>query len=135
MNPTTPEPHSFLQFWIIIGFIALVIGQIVGLGIMISNRRQRREVSFEFTPASKIEFDQFTTTTNGNFVQIREEMKQDRQANQIHASERSKTLFAQMEHIRTELDTKIEDTRRELASKIDDTPDRIITTLRNTGAI
>jgi hypothetical protein len=97
--------------------------------------KQKREISFTEEAASKREFDQFTATTNTNFVQIRDEMKRDRESNQIHASQRSQTLFTQMEKTRSDLDTKVEDVRRELSEKIDDMPERIITTLKNTGAI
>ena len=134
MTPT-PEPNSFLQFWIIVGFIAMVIGQVITIVVMVSNRKQKREVSFTEEAASKKEFDNFTATTNANFVAVRNEMAADRHANQIHASERSKTLFHKMESTRTELDTKIEDVRRNLSDKIDDMPERVIATLKNTGAI
>lgn len=135
MNTATPEPNAFLQFWVIVAFIAMVLGQIISVVVMLSNRKQQREVSFSFTPASKEEFDQFTVTANNNFVQIREEMKQDRHENQIHASARQAKLFDELKSTRIELDSKIEDTRRELSSKIDDMSDRVITTLKNTSAI
>ncbi len=145
MSPT-PEPNSFLQFWIIVGFVAFILLQLVTLVITLSGRKQKREVSFSETPASKKEFDQFTATTNANFVSVRAEMAADRHANQVHASERSKTLFNQMEKTRTDLDTKmdttrteldskIDEVRRELSEKIDNMESRIIATLKNTGAI
>lgn len=101
----------------------------------IFTNKQKREITFSEEAASKREFDQFTATTNTNFVQIRDEMKRDRETNQVHASQRSHTLFTQMEKTRSDLDTKVEDVRRELSMKIDDMPERIITTLKNTGAI
>lgn len=134
MTPT-PEANSFLQFWIIVGFIAVIVGQIISIVVSLVNRKQRREVSFTETPASKKEFDQFTAATNANFVSIRAEMASDRKDNQVHASQRSQTLFNQMEKTRTELDTKIEETRRELSDKIDGMETRVIATLKNTGAI
>ena len=106
--------------------IAIIIG---------TRQKQKREVSFEFTPASKEEFDAHTESTRENFAALRTEQKQDRHDNQVHASQRSTTLFNKVESIRTELDSKIEDTRRELMTKIDDVPDRVIATLKNTGAI
>lgn len=68
-------------------------------------------------------------------MRIENDMKDDRQANQEHASKRSQTLFSQIEKVRAELDSKLEETRRELSEKIDDMPERVIATLRNTGAI
>lgn len=135
LNPPTPEANSFLQFWIIILFVAQIISLIVGIAVAASNRKQRREVSFTETPASKKEFDNHVTETRANFTAVRNELAADRQTNQVHASRRSETLFTKMENTRSELDTKIEDTRRELSEKIDAMPERVIATLKNTGAI
>ena len=54
---TAPDPHSFSQFWIIIAFIAAVGANLVTIVVLVSNRKQKREVSFGFEPASKTEFE------------------------------------------------------------------------------
>lgn len=105
MNTPNPDPATAWQ-------VILTLGVLVAIGAnMITmfrvNRKQQREVSFSFEPASKKEFDQFTITANANFVQIRDEMKQDRADNQKHASERSKTLFAELKDTRLYLDKRI----------------------------
>lgn len=130
-----PNPEHLLQFWLI---LSLTFSTLVSVGtfvVLISNRKQRREISFTETPASKKEFDNHVAETRVNFTAVRAELAADRHTNQVHASERSKTLFHKMESTRTELDTKIEDTRRELSEKIDAMPERVIATLKNTGAI
>lgn len=135
MNQSAPDANHLLQFWLILSLTFSTLVSIGSLVMMFANRKQRREVSFAETPASKREFDQFTATTNANFVAVRNEMAEDRKQNQVHASERSRTLFGKMEDTRTELDAKIEETRRELSERIDSVPDRVIATLKNTGAI
>lgn len=135
MNTATPEAHSFLQFWVIIAFLVMIVAQIVSIIVAIANRKQQREVSFTFTPASKVEFDHHVNETRDNFIQIRAEQKADRHENQVHASARQATLFNELKSTRVELDSKIESTRRELATKIDDMEGRVITTLKNTSAI
>jgi hypothetical protein len=51
MNTPVPDPNHFLQFWLTIALIASVV---MNLGIFFASiRRQRREVRFEFEPASK----------------------------------------------------------------------------------
>lgn len=135
MNPPSPEATHFLQLWLGVGLVVVVVAQVVGIFVNMSSRKQHREVSFSFTPASKTEFDQFTATTNANFVQVREEMKQDRHDNQVHASQRQSTLFNEIKSTRVELDNKIESIRRELAEKIDGMEQRVIATLKNTDAI
>lgn len=132
---STPEPNSFLQFWVIVAFLVMIGSQLVSIVVSLVNRKQQREVTFSFEPASKKEFDLFTATTNANFVQIREEMKADRRENQIHSSERGKALFNEIKSTRQELDVKIESTRQELGEKIDGMEARVIATLKNTNAI
>ena len=108
MNGTpTPNPNAFLQFWIIIGFIAMVIGQIVTIVVMLSNRKQKREVNFAFAPASKAEHDEHVGQTAANFLAVRTEMAADRKANEIHASERSKTMFRELKDNRERLEDQI----------------------------
>lgn len=133
-NPV-PEANSLLQFWLILSLTFSTLTTIGTFVVMISNRKQKREVSFTETPASKKEFDNHVAETRASFTAVRNELAADRQTNQVHASQRSQTLFSKMESTRTELDTKIEDTRRELSEKIDAMPERVIATLKNTGAI
>jgi hypothetical protein len=112
MNGTpTPEPNSFLQFWIIIGFI----GQIVTIVVMLSNRKQKREVNFAFTPASKAEHDQHVTETANNFQAVRTEMAADRKANEIHASQRSQTIFRELKDNRERLEDQISNLDKKVA--------------------
>jgi len=135
-----PEPTFLLNLML----AAVLVGNAVAIWLGIANgkKMQRREVSFSEVSASKKEFDQFTAVTNANFVQVREEMKQDRQANQVHASERSKTLFNEMketrmellertEHVRIELSEKIDANRRELNQKLDKQLPETIATIIN----
>lgn len=133
MNTPNPEPYIAWQVVLTIGVLVAIVTNVFTAAR--SNRAQKREVNFTFEPASKKEFDQFTVTTNANFVQVRDEMKLDRADNQRHASERSKTIFNELKSTRVELDSKIEDTRRELADKIDGMESRVIATLKNTNAI
>lgn len=50
-----PEPKSFLELWIAVGFVASILGNVFQM--VRGSQRQKREVSFSFTPASKEEFD------------------------------------------------------------------------------
>jgi hypothetical protein len=83
--------------------------------------KQKREVSFSETAASKKEFDQFTAVTNANFVQVRDEMKKDRAENQIHASQRQKTIFEALEKVRVEVTDKHDELRAEIQRNFQDT--------------
>ena len=72
MNTQTPDATHFLQFWLTIALIVSVLSGIASMFAAFGGRKQKREVSFTFTPASKEEFDQFTATTHQNFAQIRD---------------------------------------------------------------
>lgn len=131
----TPDPTAFLQFWLVLG---VIINVLVGLGtliVMSTNRKQKREITFTEEMATKREFDQHCKVTSQHLADIRSEVKQDRHDHQVHGSERSKTLFTQLQGIRTELDAKIDSTRDQLSEKIDAMPERVIAMLKNTGAI
>jgi len=134
MTPT-PEANSFLQFWIIVLFVAQLISLLVGIGVAASNRKQRREVSFAEAPASKRDFEAHQAECKCKHDSLWAKLNEDRHEQQIHISERNKTLYNKIETVRLELDTKMEDTRRELSDKIDAMSDRVIATLKNTGAI
>ena len=103
--------------WIIVALG--ILGGLGGLAAVASYFATRREmIALEF-----------------RVTRIENEIKEDRHQNQVHASTRSQTLFSQIEKVREELDSKLEETRRELSEKIDDMPERVIATLKNTGAI
>lgn len=53
----TPDANSFLQFWLILSLIFSTLTAIGTFLVMVSNRKQKREVNFAFEPASKDEFE------------------------------------------------------------------------------
>lgn len=121
MNPATPEPQAFLQFWIIVAFIAMVVGQIISIVVSLANRKQQREVTFSFEPASKKEFDECALRCRSETLALRAELARDRESNQVHGSERSKTLFQQIEKVRVELMGKNEELRADMQRNFQDT--------------
>lgn len=120
----TPTPDSYIAWQVV-----LTIGVLFSIGVNVlqvvrSNRAQKRQVSFQFEPASKEAFDEHVRDTRHNFDQVRNELKEDRQANQVHASARAASLYK-----------KIDEVRAELAAKVENMPDRIIAQLRNTKGL
>lgn len=110
----TPDANSFLQFWIIILFCAQIATVLVGVVNAIANRKQRREVSFteELTP--RRDFEQHLTEFAACKVQcqadakrLQAELAADRKTNEIHASERSKTIFQELKGNRERLEDQI----------------------------
>lgn len=127
----TPDANSFLQFWLILSLIFSTLVSIGTFAVMVLNRKQKREVSFEFTPASKEEHDEHVAETKATFDAIRKELKEDRHDNQVHASTRSASIYKQIENTRVELEKKIQS----VADDVRDTPERVIAILRNAGRI
>jgi hypothetical protein len=127
-----PVAAEHLKDWMLVfaGLVAIVyyVKEILG-------GKKRREVSFEFEPVSKDEFDRHVRETKAHCDTLHGGILEARHQTEAHASARNKTIFDKIESIRKELDIKLEDTRRELSAKIDEMPDRVISTLRNTGAI
>lgn len=54
-----PDANSFLQFWLVLGLVGSVLGNIITptIILVINFRRQRREISFVAEPVSKEEFN------------------------------------------------------------------------------
>ncbi len=102
---------------------AVLIGNAVAIWLGIANGKkiQRREVSFSETPASKREFDAHASECRLERAALRAEIKADRDANQVHASARSQTIFTQIEKVRVELMDKNDELRQEMQRNFQDT--------------
>ena len=85
--------------------------------------------------ASKESFDQHVKKTHSEFSAIREEHRRDRESSEKAASIRAAGIYNRIDDTRKELGDKLDDNRRELSAEINNMEARIITTLKNTGAI
>lgn len=118
---TPPEAGGFLQFWIILIFLANGVSLVVSIVMALANRKQRREVTFGFDPASKEEFTMHKTECQADRAALRAEMITDRRNNETHASSRSKTLYDKIDAVRLELTEKNEELRGEMQRNFQDT--------------
>jgi hypothetical protein len=66
---------------------------------------------------------------------IRGQMLKDYQNNQDQASTRSAGIYRKMDELRLELTRRIEEVRKELADNQETLPERLVSLLKNTGAI
>ncbi len=73
-----PTPGGYWQFCLIVAFISSVAVNVVTIVVLLANRKERREVSFAFEPASKAEFDEHKRRTEMAFAEIRQELRRDR---------------------------------------------------------
>lgn len=51
-----PNANNFMGLWLSLNLIGSVVVSVVSIATFFSNRKQKREVSFSFEPASKDEF-------------------------------------------------------------------------------
>lgn len=107
-SQATPTAGSFLQFWLAIALVANVFMAIAVIVSSLSNRKQRREVNQAFEPAGKQDFEQYVRDSETNFLQVRNEMREDRIQNQTNASFRTAALYKKIDEIRRELSDKID---------------------------
>jgi hypothetical protein len=123
-----PAAQTTYQGWIIL--VALVtLGSglatiILAIYTIASNKKLKREVSFEFEPASKAAFDRLEAEFRS---QVIHQAKSD-------TEQRSK-IYARIEAVESGLRSELQEQTRTIEGRIDGVPERIITILKNTGAI
>jgi hypothetical protein len=88
-----------------------------------------QELHKEF--AAKADFDKHKMHTFEEFSRVDRQRGEDLRAN---AASR-KTMYDKQDELRKELTDRTDDVQKNLGERIDAIPDRIIATLRNTGAI
>ncbi|HEY1170246.1 MAG TPA: hypothetical protein VGH19_02645 [Verrucomicrobiae bacterium] len=131
-----PEADHFASIgWVCVSVVAIIAGvrQVLGLWHEIKDRPTGAEVLKEAngTFASKEEFKR-----------LEEEFRRHQEFELREAELRRKGVYDRLDKSREEVLQRVDDTRRELEDKlkvvharVDTIPDRIIATLRNTGAI
>ena len=68
MADATPQAGPFLELWVAIAFLAGVAANLVTL--IKVNQKQKREVSFSFEPASKMEFERHVESNRQEHAQL-----------------------------------------------------------------
>lgn len=109
---------------IITGFVFGAIGLLIA-GVSAFKKQEVRvdqplNVQLLETFVAKSEFTNHVTENKKDFEAMRNELREDRKNNEIHASQRSSGIYK-----------KIDDVREELSEKIDQMPSKIIADLRN----
>jgi len=88
-----------------------------------------QELHKEF--AAKADFDQHKSNCEHEFARVDQQRGEDLRAN---AASR-KVMYDKQDDLRKELTERTDAVRKDLSDKIDSIPERIIATLKNTGAI
>ncbi len=118
-----PDPNHFASIgWVCVILVMVIFGLRQGIGFVRDLKEKpaagdvAREAAATFT--RKTEFDQHVTETRNNFVVMRDELKRDRESNQVHASERSKTIFRELKETREKLERQVDDQTEKLEKRI-----------------
>ncbi len=110
--PPLPDPNHFASIgWVIMSLaaLALMANQISDFFDRRSGAKNKREVSFEFEAVSKEEHTQQVRKNEIEHKQILDAIEREKEANQRHASERSRTLFVEIHKVRDETVKTIND--------------------------
>jgi hypothetical protein len=139
ITPTPADAIAFYQFWLIVVSIGTAVGVVVSvIGVLyniFSNKKQRNSVSFEETPASKDEFDKHTSWDAAEHRAIWDRINNEKKEAAEAVRARHDKLYAHIDEIRLELKVDIAQLRESVDDKIDALPERVIATLKNTGAL
>ena len=110
LTAPSPTPAGFWEFWLTLAFLAGVAVNVVTLIVLLSGRKERREISWAFEPASKEDF---------------EAHKAAFEAQREHCASRNSQIFKSIETTNARIDAAIKETQRHLEGKIDETRERI----------
>ena len=81
--------------------------------------------------AGKRDFENHVTETRGEFARITRERSDDLRL----AAQSRRTMYEKQDALRREMTERTDAVRKDLGEKIDGIPERVIATLKNTGAI
>ncbi len=149
-------PAEFLKNFAILALALLAAG--LGLATYLSRNKSRRIVVDEqpvqtvingqvntvstdkfatrdFVAERNAELDRRLSGHDADIRKIYDELKQDRAASEIHASQRSSAIYQEIGIVRKDLGEKLDAQTREFHQCIRDLPTQIIVMLRNTGVI
>ncbi len=141
----TPTPSQLMSWLGCLGFVLLIVNQGFKLWQNLAGRSHIAEISpqpLEIRQATefvrKLEFHE---TRDGIAHQIQQINNQLQEARGIRitdakdAASSRRLLHEEVKIARKDMLQHTENVRRELSDKIDNIPDRVIATLKNTGAI
>ncbi|MDB6108342.1 MAG: hypothetical protein JWR69_92 [Pedosphaera sp.] len=104
-----PNANAFWQGFLIIVALLGVLVNAVTIWVLLSNRKEHREVSFAFEPASKVEF--------------KEHVK--------HNTDRHAQLFRSVETVERKAATELREAVRVMEVRIEKNQDEVKETIRN----
>ncbi len=131
-----PEPNHFASIgWVCVSIVAIIAGvrQVLGLW---------HDIKEKPTGAEVLQKSHTMFASKEEFKRLEEEFRRHQEFELREAELRRKGVYDRLDKSREEVLQRVDDTRRELEDKlkvvharVDTIPDRIIATLRNTGAI
>jgi len=131
-----PEPGQFAAIgWVCVSTVAIIAGvrQVLGLW---------HDIKEKPTGAEVLQKSHTMFVSKDVFNKLEEEFRRHQEFELREAELRRKGVYDRLDKSREEVLQRVDDTRRELEDKlkvvharVDTIPDRIIATLRNTGAI
>ena len=142
---TLPDPNNFASIgWVVVILASLAFGANAVLDLVdrVRGRNDKptqieQPVSVELVEelhekfAGKKEFEAHQQETRSEFSRVTRERTEDLRL----AAMSRRTMYDKQDVLRRELTERTDNVREELSKKIDGIPERVIATLKNTGAI
>ena len=126
-----PDPNHFASIgWVCVILAAIAVGanQINDFFDRRTGAKSKRQISFEFEPLSKREHQEHVAHNDLEHRAILAAIEREKESNQKHGSERSKTLFAEIHKVRDE-------TISQINARCNEQDKRIIRTLLGVSAL
>jgi vacuolar-type H+-ATPase subunit I/STV1 len=131
-----PEPMGFASIgWVCVSVVAIIAGIRQGIGLV-------RDIKERPTGAEALREAHSVFASKADLKKLEEEFRRHQEFELREAELRRKGIYDRLDKSREEVLQRMDDTRKELEDKlkvvharVDTIPDRIIATLRNTGAI
>lgn len=130
-----PNANLLWQTLEVMAVISGIVCPIMMVVYMRSDKKQRREISFEFEPVSKKDFEIARQIRDDEIKTVRSDMEKHRETAERERKISAAGVYRKIDEVRTELSANLETVRQELSENQRALPNEIVTLLKNTNAI
>jgi hypothetical protein len=135
---TTVNLSNAMTFWQLLqiaSFLSGVVTPVVMLIVLMRNNKQRREVSFEFEPVARKDYDEQRKLRDAEITRLRGDIERNREAGERERKQSAAGIYKKIDDTRAELSADLQSVRKELSENQRNLPGEIVALLKNTNAI
>jgi hypothetical protein len=135
---TTVNLSNAMTFWQLLQIASFLSGVITPIGmllVLVRNNKQRREVSFEFEPVARKDYDEQRKLRDAEIARLREDIERNRESGERERKQSAAGIYKKIDETRAELSADLQSVRQELGENQRNLPGEIVALLKNTNAI